>query len=128
MQALSGDEAAATLIFNGHRRYSAKRNRTNGARSLGILPPMSRLCPLLALPLMLSACVEISSGLVAANSLSRLWFDWPPAPAVVEAPQAPEAPLYCYRTIADEVCHSGPLPQAEESRLIGVVGQEPHAR
>jgi hypothetical protein len=73
-----------------------------------------------AATVLLAGCAEVSSGLMAASSLSRLWFDWPPEAAVAEAaPLPPEAPLYCYRTLADTECHAEPLEAAEETRRVG---------
>lgn len=80
---------------------------------------------LLALPIALSACAEVSYGLAAASSLSQMWFDWPPEKTQVAGPQLPETPVYCYRTLADEVCYARPLVAAgDQTRLIGHVGQD----
>lgn len=81
---------------------------------------------LIALPLALSACAEVSYSLVAASSLSRMWFDWPREPAKSAAPPLPATPVYCYRTLADEVCYAQPLTAVGDgARLIGHVGPEP---
>ena len=82
---------------------------------------------LIAILALLSACAEVSYGLVAASSLSRMWFDWPPEPKKQAAAPLPETPVYCYRTLADEVCYAQPLSSSrDDTRLIGHVGPEPH--
>ena len=79
-------------------------------------------------PALLSACADASSALTAASALTTIWFYWPPDPAVAEAPPLPPvAPLYCYRTLGEKVCHAEALPGAEGTRLIGQVGAEANA-
>jgi hypothetical protein len=82
---------------------------------------------LIILPLGLAGCADVGIGLSAASSLSRMWLDWPPAEKQVAGPPAPEAPLYCYRTLGQVECHARPLATPEdEARLIGHVGPDRH--
>ena len=85
---------------------------------------LCRVGAIAAIALALSACDNPEyekkriklGGWTQERMLASGWLKAPPQQVV---------PAYCYRTLADAVCHKWPL-KGQESRLVGFAGPTPY--